>query len=156
MTRFLIALGLLLSALAHAQASDRPSGTNCKLLSPPPASGEDMNHGVVLRVYPRAKDIGPRYTGCQVLFAPSGTKWERVTLTVVQAGDPVRVWSPDEASRGSSGCRYRKGKVVAGNPDTCPAPQVLLMKSLPAGCASSIQEAMAKRGSPLPQACRPE
>lgn len=81
---------------AASAVDQRPIGNNCNLTAPPQSAGEEMNHGIVLRVFPRAKDIGPSYSGCQALFVPHGGGWKVVSLTEVAQGDPVRVWSPHE------------------------------------------------------------
>jgi hypothetical protein len=143
---------LLLCALAvRAADTDKPTGKNCDLASPPATAGEETNHGVTLRVYPRARDIDTRYSGCQALFAPEGEKWIVLSLTEVIAGDPVRVWSTYETDAEALACRFKQGKVVQGNPDTCPAPQFILVKSLAAGCVRSMQDAVARYGLGAPQ-----
>jgi hypothetical protein len=105
-----------------------------------------MNHGAVLRIYPRAKDIGARYTGCQVLFAPHAGKWHVVSLTEVVNGEPVRIWSEHEPDESVLACRYKNGKVVVGNPEKCPMAEFLLLKSMAPGCVKLMQEAVAKQG----------
>ena len=139
------ALLLALSALAHA-GELRPAGKNCALSSPPAEAGEEMNHGAVLRIYPRAKDINAVYTGCQVLFAPHAGKWHVVSLTEVVRGAPVRMWSEHEQDTSVLACRYKGGKVVVGNPDKCPMAEFLLVKSMAPGCAKLMQEAVAQHG----------
>lgn len=131
---------------ARAAGTDKPIGKNCDLTSPPAAAGETANHGITLRVYPRAKDIDARYSGCQVLFAPEGKKWSVVSLTEVVNGDPVRLWSADETDAEALACRFRQGKVVQGNPHTCPAPEFILLKSVSPGCTRILQDAVAKHG----------
>jgi hypothetical protein len=147
---------LLLCALSvHAADTGKPIGKNCDLASPPATAGEETNHGITLRVYPRAKDIDTRYSGCQALFAPEGEKWIVLSLTEVIAGDPVRLWSAYETDAEVLACRFKQGKVVQGNPDTCPAPQFILVKSLPPGCVRILQDAVAKHGlgAPRPLKC---
>ena len=147
-------IAIALSWSVAAAESARPVGENCSLSSPPPLAGEEFNHGVVLRIYPRAKDIGPTYSGCQVLFAPDGPgKWAVVGLTEVVRGDPVRVWSEYERNPARLNCRFERGRVVAGDANTCPAPQYLLVRSLAPGCVARIKDAVAKQGTsagPLP------
>ena len=145
----------LASAPMGAVASDRPTGRNCNLAAPPESAGEDTNHGITLRIYPRAKDIDAKYTGCQVLMAPHEGNWVVIALTEIIKGDPVRIWSEHERDPAQLACRFKNGKVVRGNPATCPAPQFLLMKSLAAGCVAIIQEAVAKHGlgAPRPAEC---
>jgi hypothetical protein len=105
-----------------------------------------MNHGEVIRVYSRAKDIGVKYSGCQVLFVPAAGEWQVVSITEVVNGEPVRVWSEHEQDESVLACRYSSGKVIAGDPDNCPKAELLLVKSMAAGCAKAIREAVAKQG----------
>jgi hypothetical protein len=142
----LAAILLAISPLAHSAGAERPVGKNCTLATPPSSAGEEMNHGAVLRIYPRAKDINADYTGCQVLFAPHAKKWHVVALTEVVRGEPVRVWSEHERDEAVLACRYKGGNVVAGNAEKCPAVESLLVKSLAPGCAKLMQEAVAKQG----------
>lgn len=147
---------LLLCALhVRAANNEKPVGKNCDLTSPPATAGEEMNHGTVLRVYPRAKDIDARYSGCQVLFAPHGQQWVGISLTEVIAGDAVRVWSDDYTDLAVRACRFKQGKLIQGDPDTCPSPEFILMKSLAPDCVRIIQDAIAKNGpgTPWPPSC---
>ena len=129
----------------------RPKGPNCALKSPPDSAGEEMNHGITLKIFPRAKDIGPSYTGCQIMFAPYEKAWAIIAITEIEKGDPIRIWSEYEPQK----CRYRHGKVIVGNPETCPAPQFLIHKSMAAGCVQIVREAVAQRGlgADRPQDC---
>jgi hypothetical protein len=149
---------LVLFLLFHGVAiagNDRPVGINCDLKVPPTLAGEEINHGFVLRIYPRAKDISASYTGCQVLFHPDGDKWVVVTLTEVIAGDPVRIWSADDDSE-MAACRFKNGKLVAGNPEKCPMPRFLLLRSLAPGCFVQTRKAVETNGlgAPRPPECR--
>jgi hypothetical protein len=138
---------LLASTAVVAMANDRPTGSNCNLTVPPPSAGEETNHGVVHRIYPRAKDIGPAYTGCQVLMVPDNGKWVVIMLTEIIKRDPVRIWSEHENDPARLACRFQKGKLVQGNPDTCPSPRSLLLKSMAPGCVERWLAA------PLPPEC---
>ena len=146
---------LALAIVGVASAAQRPTGSNCNFAQPPSSAGEEMNHGIVMRIHPRAKDIGPSYTGCQVLFAPQEKGWIVVSVTEVLRGDPVRVWSPHAQNATLIACRFRKGKVVAGDPEKCPMPEFLLLKSVAPGCLQIIRETVAKGGvgAPRPPEC---
>ena len=150
----------ILLASSHAYGADvgRPRGTNCDLTAPPDSAGEETKHGVVLRIYPRAKDIDARYTGCQVVLAPAAGNWEVVALTRIIKGDAVRVWSAQEGDKTRLACRFRKGKLVQGDPAKCPNATSLILRSLAPGCVEKIQEAAAKQGlgAPRPSACEDE
>jgi hypothetical protein len=149
------ALVLLAAAPALSAAEDRPTGENCDLSSPPVSAGEEFSHGIVLRVVPRAKDIGPTYTGCQAVLAPDGEKWVVVSLTEVVKGDPIRVWSEYEKDPAVLACRFGGGNLVKGDPKKCPMPAFLLFRSLAPGCVRIIKEAVAKDGigAPRPPEC---
>ena len=151
-----VSLLMLLCALSvHATGTDKPVGKNCDLMSPPVTAGEMLSHGITLRIYPRARDIDMRYSGCQALFAPEGEKWTVLSLTEVIAGDPVRVWSSYEIDATVLACRFKQGKLVQGNPDTCPPPEFILVKSLAPGCARAVRDAVANHGpgTPWPPGC---
>ena len=81
-----------------------------------------------------------------------------VSLTEVVQGDPVRIWSEHEAANPAMSCRYSKGKVVVGNPETCPMAEFILVKSLAPGCFQSIRESVAQQGlgAPWPTGCKYE
>jgi hypothetical protein len=134
---------------ALAADNERPTGTNCDLSTPPASAGEDSNHGITLRIYPRAKDINASYTGCQLYFMPDAGKWVVVAITEIVGGDPVRVWSEHDPSR--LACRYKNGKVVQGDPEACPIPESLLMKSMGPGCVEIVRAAVAKHGLGAPR-----
>ena len=124
----------------------RPTGTNCDVTSPPAEAGEEFNHGVTLRIFPRARDIGPGYNGCQVMLVPIKGSWFVVSMAEIKDGDPKRIWSPNVRDDEKFGCRYNRGQVVAGNPDKCPVAQFLLVKSMAPGCVESKRAAVTKQG----------
>jgi hypothetical protein len=120
--------------MSATAAEPRPVGQNCDLAGPPPEAGEEGGHGFVLLVYPRTKDIGPQYSGCQAVFVTSGVEPTRFAWVVeVVEGDPVRMWSPDEDMKDVLSCRYRAGRLQRGDPNVCPF-QSLLLPTQPAGC----------------------
>lgn len=123
-----------------AANGDRPVGTNCNLKSPPENAGEDAFHGITMKIYPRAKDISSKYSGCQVMWVPDGGKWHIARLVAIEGGDPVRIWTPDK-SAGTGACRYKNGKVVKGDPNKCGPTTYLIAKSLPAGCMERTAKA---------------
>jgi len=146
MRRAIFTVGILIGSLAAVAAEPRPVGRNCDLSSPPAEAGEETNHGMILRVFPRAKDIDSQYTGCQVLMVDYAGKWEVVALTEVVKGDPVRVWSAHESDQSRLACRFKNGQLVRGDPNSCPEPRFLLAKSLAPGCVQIIRDAVAKHG----------
>jgi hypothetical protein len=127
-----------LAAATLAGENERPNGTNCDLAAPPDSAGEEFNHGIILRIYPRALDITNTYSGCQIMWAPDGAKWAVISLTEVVEGDPVRIWSPHSTNPQLTACRYKNGRVVSGVAATCAAPDFLLVKSLAPGCVKKV------------------
>jgi hypothetical protein len=73
--RLLLALVPIAPARPCA-AADSPSALNCKLDRPPASAGEEFDHGVTLRIYPRAVEIGSTYSGCQTLWFPKEGGWQ--------------------------------------------------------------------------------
>lgn len=153
-TIFLVPL-LLASFAAQGAESGRPSGANCTREAPPESAGEESNHGTTLRIYPRAREIDSKYTGCQLVWAPNGEKWTIVSVVAIEGGDPVRVWVPDDSSSELLACRYKNGKVVAGDADNCAVPEFLIMKSLAPGCVAKLRKTVAEGGirAPWPKGC---
>jgi hypothetical protein len=131
---------------AFSAESGRPTGENCSLIRPPAGAGEEMNHGVTLRVYPRAIEISKQYSGCQTIWTPSGEKWEVVSIVAIEAGDPVRVWSPAIPPPPGTECRFKKGQVVKGDSNHCPQANHLILKSLTPGCVEKVRKAVAAGG----------
>ena len=118
-------------------------------------AGEEFNHGITLRVYPRARDINSTYTGCQTMWMPDGKQWSVVSIAAIQSGDPVRIWSAVNSDSAKFNCIYKKGKVVKGDEQQCAAPQFLIVKSLAPGCVARIQKSVAASGlaAPTPSGC---
>jgi hypothetical protein len=145
----------LFAASNVGEASDRPTGTNCNLSAPPAASGEDYSHGITVRIYPRAKDIGPTYSGCQVMWAQNVKGWSEIAVTLIEHGDAVRIWSSDLSDPARFSCRYQHGRVISGHPETCADPGSLIFKSMAPGCVAKRLAAVAKAnlGAPPPQGC---
>lgn len=157
MSHSLYSVLFLFAVALSASAADvsRPQGQNCNLTSPPRGAGEVLNHGLVLRVFPHAREIGPTYTGCHVVFAPDGKQWVVLSLVEVTAGDPVRVWSAHETDPKRRGCRFKNGQVVSGDANICPMPEFLLVRSLAEGCTQKRQAAMSQSdpGASPPPGC---
>lgn len=129
-----------------AESQLRPEGANCQLKSPPAAAGESSNHGVTLKVFPRRKDITASYTGCQILWARYEGEWKEVSVTAIEGGYAVRLWSghslDQEPFRNQEPfrCRYLEGTVIRGDPRLCPDPQSLIVRSMAQGCVEKIRE----------------
>ena len=137
---------LILSLLVLANevadsAEQRPTGKNCDLQTPPEDAGEDINHGIIQRIYPRASEISKDYVGCQIVWVADGMTWITIAAVSIERGDPVRVWSPYETDPIRLACRYKEGKLIEGDRARCPAPDHLFAKSLPPGCVERITNA---------------
>jgi len=153
--RTILSVVLLTLMLTSANAQERPTGLNCNLKVPPKEAGEEHNHGAILRIFPRAKNIGSTYSGCQTLFAAEQDRWVIVAMTEVVKGDPVRIWSEIETAPNFLACRYAKGKVVRGDREQCPDAQHILAKSMAPGCVERLRRLVEKNGlgTPLPKGC---
>ena len=150
--------GISLAVGASAGENERPTGKNCDLAAPPASAGEELNHGVTMRIYPRARDIGPGYTGCQLVWLPNGNQWFTMSAVAIERGEPIRIWAPEEAKPEFLACRYEQGRVVAGDPSKCPMARFLLMRSMGPGCVETVRKAVAAGGlgAPRPPECEYE
>ena len=154
--RTTLALALLfLSALAMADETGRPSGANCSLAAPPETAGEESVQGVTLRIFPRARDLGDKYTGCQVRWAADKDRWSLAGAVWIASGEPIRLWSPEVSV---VTCLYDKGKLIQGDAKSCPDQQSLVLKSLAPGCLEKIRRTVAQGGNAKPHiaGCDPE
>jgi hypothetical protein len=140
---------------AFATETGRPTGENCSLTAPPDAAGEETDHGSTLRVYPRARDIGGKYTGCQSRWAQDKDRWNLVGVVAIAAGEPFQLWSPEVSV---VTCRYDKGQLVAGDTRTCPDSHLLILKSRAPGCLEKIRRTISQGGNATPHiaGCEPE
>jgi hypothetical protein len=130
---------------ACAADEGKPTGANCDLAAPPNSAGEELNHGIILRIYPRVVDMPKGYTGCQIMWLAEGTKWHTVSVVAIEDGSAVRIWFP--AGIGDidkQACRFKHGRVVRGDPQKCPMPEFLIAKSLAPGCVERIMKAQGK------------
>lgn len=143
MRLFIAVLIIMQCAAATAGEHGRPIGHNCEFSAPPENAGEDFNHGVVLRIYPRAKDIGKNYTGCQTMWTPEDKSWLIVGMVAIEAGYPVRIWVPSISGPIPASCRYRKGRLFKGDEKNCPDAKTLIAKSLAVGCGEKMKSAVA-------------
>jgi len=146
---------LLLSSPAFADETGRPTGENCNLAAPPDAAGEEADHGAALRIYPRARDIGGKYSGCQLRWAQDKDHWNLVGVVAITSGEPLRLWSPDVSV---VTCEYDKGALVAGDTHSCPDSRLLIMKSRAPGCMEKVRRTISQGGNASPHiaGCEPE
>lgn len=151
----LLVVSVLLARPALADETGRPAGDNCNVASAPDSAGETLDHGNLLKVYPRARDIGPAYSGCQGRWAQTKTGWRLAGLAVITKGEARRFWTPEVAV---VTCIYDKGAVVLGDAKTCPAQSDLILKSRASGCVEKIRRTVEQGGNPSPHlpGCEPE
>lgn len=132
---------VLLAGAASAQDDGKPKGKNCDLTKAPRQAGEVMLHGVDARIYPRTRDLGRGYNGCQVWWVGEyPADFHLYALVEVVNGDHVRFWSPIVKGP-ETACRFRNGKVVVGDPEKCPKHYYLFPKSMRAGCLAKLKTA---------------
>ena len=135
MMKPLVLAGLLAFAATAFAATPPFKGDNCAFEAPPPEAGDDLDHGAVLKVHPRAKDIGASYTGCQFAWAESRGHWPVVGVAYFERGQVAGFWSPPP---GETTCRYRRGRPVDDKRGECPPVDRLKLKAMPAGCGRRI------------------
>ncbi len=145
-------LGILATQYAIA-VEVRPDGLNCSMENPPLESGEEAMRGNKFLIYPRAKNIGATYSGCQSMWGLRGSKWIVMDLVVIEQGQVVRLWNDLNPKDPAQSCRYKNGMVVSAQPDYCPAPDFLPKKSLAPGCFDKIRQAIAMKQS-RPTECK--
>src|SRR5262249_4038105 len=118
------------------------------IASPPSAAGDVLSDIADrdLKVFPRFKDLPARYTGCQISWVSVHDHWQRYAVAYLERGKPVAFFAPTIATgrKDDLVCRYRGHKIVAGSPADCPDPAVLLLNSMPAGCAKRIRSGEAR------------
>lgn len=137
MRALLTSLLTLACACAFGDERDRPVGQNCDLATPPRTAGEEAHHGVLLLVFPRARDIKADYNGCQVVWIQRDKKASLAWIVLVQAGQAVRVWSQDAEMQTMLGqCVWEKGTIKKGTSAVCGSAKSMIMKSYLPGCIS--------------------
>jgi hypothetical protein len=125
----------------------RPVGKNCDLAEPPNTAGEEFDHGALLRIYPRARDIGMSYNGCQAVWVQTQDGVNLGWLVWIETGEVARMWSADrELQAKIGGCLYEHGQITRGDPTACPLSTELIMKSLAPGCVAKKIDAVAAGG----------
>jgi len=143
MRMFLMSALLLLCGYALGDERDRPVGQNCDLATPPKGAGEGVHHGVLLLVFPRAREIGSSYNGCQVVWIQRDKELTLAWIVVVQGGEAVRVWSQDADMKAMLGqCVWEKGIVKKGSSEVCGNSKNIIMKSYLPGCISKAPDGL--------------
>jgi hypothetical protein len=117
-------------------ASSGLRGPNCSLSVPPEDAGEDGSH-YLLMVYPRAKDLGAKYSGCQSRWMWAGTDWHLLEISYFWRGELRTHHLPSYQGSPAVTCRYSKGVLLSGERRSCPRAKELPRKSLSAGCKTN-------------------
>lgn len=134
-SRSCVALAFLtvgLIATVCAATPERPQGPNCHLTAPPRMAGEINAPRQIVFVYPRTKDIGMGYRGCQTSWARGEHgKWDIVSLVRIEQRSIVEVWPPPPDGKSPDHCIYSHGRILPDSPTSCRALQTI---SFPAGC----------------------
>jgi hypothetical protein len=139
MRTLLISALVLLCGCAFADERDRPVGQNCQLATPPQGAGEEAHHSVLMLVFPRARQIGPDYNGCQVVWIKREKEATLAWIVVIQGGEAVRVWSQDAEITAMLGqCVWEKGVLKKGAAEVCGNSKSMIMKSYLPGCISKV------------------
>ena len=93
-------LTLGLASTGCAAMPQRPDGANCRLAAPPRTAGEIDAPRQIAFVYPRTKDIGIGYVGCQAVWVRGEHgAWQIVTLVWIERRRVVEVWPPPTGRR---------------------------------------------------------
>lgn len=125
-----ITVGMI--STACAATPQRPKGANCRLDAPPRSAGEINAPREIAFVYPRTKDIGMGYLGCQTVWVRGEHgAWDIVTLVRIERRSIVEVWPPPPDDESPEHCAYSHGRILPNGPAVCRALQTL---SFPAGC----------------------
>ena len=125
-----LTVGLI--ATACAATPERPQGANCHLAAPPRIAGEINAPHQIVFVYPRTKDIGTGYRGCQTVWARGEHgAWDIVSLVRIEQRNVVEVWPPPPDGESPAHCIYSHGRIVPNSPASCRALETI---SFPAGC----------------------
>ncbi len=140
-----------------AHGSDRPRGLNCAIQTPPEDAGEDSHmYAGAFKIYPRAKNMEPRYSGCQIIWRDKNQsleKWELLAVLILRNGELVGSWSPMEEGASLNNCKYAGGRLASGDPGDCYRADIVPLKSMKSGCLSDMLKASYDRSLPLPNDC---
>jgi hypothetical protein len=141
MRTLLMSALLLLCGYALADERDRPVGPNCDLATPPKSAGEKAHHGVLLLVFPRAREIRADYNGCQAVWIQRDKELTLAWIVLIQGGEAVRVWSQDPEMKTMLGqCIWEKGNIKQGTAEVCGNSKSMIMKSYLPGCISKAPD----------------
>ncbi|MYM28510.1 hypothetical protein GTP58_09265 [Duganella sp. CY15W] len=129
----------------HAKASVPPL-SNCELVAPPAASGEDSIHGNLVKVFPRRSKIDSSYTGCQTVWVNENKYWSVFMVGVFERGELVKMSVPSRPGDSIEKCLRKDGQLIAGDEDVCSAMEAFPYSSAPSGC--SVLQSKDKKENP--------
>jgi hypothetical protein len=133
----ILALLFVCALVACSTISSGWSSPSCKIDVPPDSAGVGVSHTQIFKVFPRRQDIGPSFTGCQMIwsYAPRSTTdiQERARILVIK-GNPVAIESADGR------CEYEKGRLTQASSSTCNRVPPELLPSMPAACAKTLND----------------
>ncbi|MFC1602371.1 hypothetical protein ACFL3U_02260 [Pseudomonadota bacterium] len=111
--------------------------SNCNVIQPLPESGDSVLNGRLMKVFPRRKQMGENYTGCQTLWLDIQRmhKLERILVLYFENGE-IKVQQHMEAGRSFS-CRYDAGSLLPNSRHECSKKSIGPLSSNPAGCVKS-------------------
>src|SRR5260221_11476692 len=97
-----------------AESAIRPPfrGTNCELKQPPAASGEDLTHGVLEKIFPRHTVMPKDYTGCQYVWGMLGEVFSLERAMLFERGELRYFWMLRDNKLPSLICEYRAGALI--------------------------------------------
>jgi hypothetical protein len=112
---------------------------NCGLKEPPADSGEDSDHGILMKIFPRRGAIGSTYSGCQTVWAGDGKTWFVVAVGIFEGGKVTRMRMPSRPEDPVEQCLIQSGRLVKGNEGTCSSLDMFPYNSMAPGCESAAK-----------------
>jgi len=137
-------------AISPCPAATPHKGANCGLKVPPAGSGEETNHGALHKIYPRAKNMKPAYTGCQTVWVELNKRWLSLGESFFEKGE-LRSYQSSGEGEPPLFCEYRSAQLTGGSLDTCPAVSNFPTRSLAPGCVAELL-----RTNKFPNRCKYE
>ena len=136
--------GLLFVVVALLASRAVASPESCELREPPAVAGEIAQQGELLLVFPRAKDFGADFTGCQSIWGRTKDATRLIGRLEYAKGTFVALH--DGAKR--IPCSYQNGALEPGTQSTCPQSRPQPIPSAPPGCLSKAQSSTGAPATP--------
>ena len=119
----------------------------CAIAEPPSGAGEEAHMGELLLVYPRAKDIGASFTGCQSIWGRTKAETRLIGRFEYSNGSFVAVHDGNIRVK----CEYKNGQLRSDSQPECPQSPATPIPSLPPGCFSKVQRAIETENARPPE-----